>query len=85
MIKEHLAEGKGAGGKSVSGAAPGSDSAGSKIMGGVSPTTSGGDPYSAYNPKSTPGHVAQLKHHAGEKVAKGGSSQAGSVGPYQGK
>lgn len=85
MIKEMMKECSGCGGKSVTGDAPGADKEPSSMKHGVTPQTSGGDPYSGHKPGQVPGHMAQLKQHAGEKVVRGGKSPAGSVGGYQGK
>lgn len=86
MIKEHQAPGKGVGGVNVSGTSNRTDSSPTKTTdGGTSPLTSGGDPLDAHHPKSVPAHMSELKRHSGDKVVKGGSSQAGSVGGYQGK
>ena len=85
MIKEHMGEGKGGGGKSVTGDAPGADKEPSSLKHGVTPQTSGSDPLDRHKPSSVPGHMSQLKQHSGDKVVRGGKSQAGSVGGYLGK
>jgi hypothetical protein len=82
VIKDLNIGGKGTGGLSQTG--PGKpDSSASTLEAGVTEQTKGGDPYTAHKPGAVPGHMAQLKTHSGG-VAKGGDSQAGSVGGYEG-
>lgn len=86
MIKEHTKPGSGTGGTSVTGVQSKPDSTPTETTaGGTSDLTKGGDPLSGHNPGTLPGHMKELHRHAGDKVAKGGSSQAGSVGPYIGE
>lgn len=76
---------KGVGGMAITGKGKGSDSTSPTKEAGVTDLTSGGDPYDRFKPKNVPAHNALLKQHSGEKVWKGGDSQAGSVGPYLGE
>lgn len=85
MIKEHQAAGKGTGGQSVTGTQNRVDSSPTNVSDhGVTEQTKGGDPYTAHKPGALPGHMSELSKHSGT-AAKGGSSQAGSVGGYEGK
>lgn len=86
MIKEHTAPGKGVGGQAITGSHAKADSSATETTaGGTSDMTKGADPLDNFHPKALPGHLAELKKHAGDKVTKGGDSQASSVGPYLGK
>jgi hypothetical protein len=75
VIKEMLKECPGCGGKSVTGTQTKPDSS--------STVNESATKSSEPQGKGGAGHLAQLKTHAGEAVARGGSSPAGS-GSYRG-
>lgn len=86
MIKDNQGiGGKGTGGTSVTGTQNRVDSSPTTLEAGVTEQTKGGDPYTAHKPGAVPGHMSELNKHSGAAVVKGGSSQAGSVGGYEGK